>query len=400
MKIYLVGVGMGNPDTLTAAAQRAVEGSGLLIGAPRLLEPFAHLPARRETLILAEDIAAALRAWEGEQAAVLLSGDVGFYSGAKNLYPLLDWAEVEAIPGISSLSYFCARLKTTWQDAFLVSAHGRSHNGAGEIQRHEKTFLLTGGRTRAEDLCRELTERGLGRVRVSVGERLSYPDERIITGTAAELAGERFADLAVMLAENPAPIRREWEAPGLPDDRFIRDKVPMTKEEARTLAVSKLRLKPGHVVWDVGAGTGSVSVECALAASAGRVFAVERKEAALRLLEENKARFGVTNLKVVAGAAPEALADLPAPDRVFVGGSSGRLRDILALALEKNPRVRAVVSAITLETVGEAVACWRELPLGELDIVQLSAARGQAAGPYHLMMGQNPVYLICGEGQA
>ena len=131
MKIYLVGVGMGNPDTLTAAAQRAVEGSGLLIGAPRLLEPFAHLPARRETLILAEDIAAALRAWEGEQAAVLLSGDVGFYSGAKNLYPLLDWAEVEAIPGISSLSYFCARLKTTWQDAFLVSAHGRSHNGAG-----------------------------------------------------------------------------------------------------------------------------------------------------------------------------------------------------------------------------------------------------------------------------
>ena len=399
MKVYLIGVGMGNPATLTGQALEAIGDSPVLVGAPRLLEPWG---AEHDCvpLIAAADIAAYVDKAPRGPVGVLLSGDTGFYSGAKGLWPLLGNHEVITIPGISSLSYFCARLQTTWQDARLVSAHGRSHNAVGEIQRSAKVFALTGGATKAEDICRALAERGLGQVRVSVGERLSYADERIVTGTAAELAGETFADLSVLLAVNPDPVVRPWNGSGLPDGAFLRGDVPMTKEEARTLVVSKLRLKPGHVVWDVGAGTGSVSVECALAASAGRVFAVERKEAALRLLEENKARFGVTNLKVVAGAAPEALADLPAPDRVFVGGSSGRLRDILALALEKNPRVRAVVSAITLETVGEAVACWRELPLGELDIVQLSAARGQAAGPYHLMMGQNPVYLICGEGQA
>ncbi|MFR4561337.1 MAG: precorrin-6y C5,15-methyltransferase (decarboxylating) subunit CbiE [Flavonifractor plautii] len=120
---------------------------------------------------------------------VLLSGDTGFYSGAKGLWPLLGNHEVITIPGISSLSYFCARLQTTWQDARLVSAHGRSHNAVGEIQRSAKVFALTGGATKAEDICRALAERGLGQVRVSVGERLSYADERIVTGTAAELAG-------------------------------------------------------------------------------------------------------------------------------------------------------------------------------------------------------------------
>src|SRR5699024_4360412 len=107
--------------------------------------------------------------------------------------------------------------------------------------------------------------RGLGGVSVSVGERLSYPDERVVTGTAAELAEQSFADLSVVLAENPDPVVRPFNSPGLPDGAFLRGDVPMTKEEVRTLAISKLRLEEHHVVWDVGAGTGSVSVECALA---------------------------------------------------------------------------------------------------------------------------------------
>ena len=205
MKVYLIGVGMGNPATLTGQALEAIGDSPVLVGAPRLLEPWG---AEHDCvpLIAAADIAAYVDKAPRGPVGVLLSGDTGFYSGAKGLWPLLGNHEVITIPGISSLSYFCARLQTTWQDARLVSAHGRSHNAVGEIQRSAKVFALTGGATKAEDICRALAERGLGQVRVSVGERLSYADERIVTGTAAELAGETFADLSVPLAVNPDPV--------------------------------------------------------------------------------------------------------------------------------------------------------------------------------------------------
>ena len=281
--------------------------------------------------------------------------------------------EVETVPGISSLTYFCARIQATWQDAKLVSAHGRAHNLAGEIQRSVKTTL-----DRVLDVCRELVERGLGEVRLSVGERLSYSDERIVTGTAAELAGETFADLSVLLAENPDPVVRPWNGSGLPDGAFLRGDVPMTKEEVRALALSKLRLEEHHVCGDVGAGTGSVSVECALSCPAGRVYAVEKKDAALALLAENRARFHAVNLEIVAGTAPEALADLPAPDRVFLGGTSGSLEEILQVVFHKNPAARVVCTAVTLETVGEAAKCFARL--GSPDMVQISVTRTPPGG--------------------
>lgn len=397
MKVYLVGVGLGNPATMTLAAREAIAASPLLIGAPRLLDGYVGktlLP-----LIAAADIAAAIESAQQGPAAVLLSGDVGFYSGAKNLYPLLKDHQVVTIPGISSLVYFCARLHTPWQDAFLVSAHGRSHNAPGAVQSHEKTFLLTGGTYRAGDLCQQLTEWGLGHVTVHVGERLSYADEAITTGTAQELAGKEFDSLAVVLAENPAPIRRPLSAPGLPDEAFLRDKVPMTKEEVRCLSISKLRLEPHHTLWDVGAGTGSVSAEGAFAVPEGRVFAIEQKKEAVALLEKNKAALGLTNLHIVPGSAPEALRDLPAPDRVFLGGSSGNMEAILRCALEKNPAVRVVVNAVTLETTAEILRCFAALDLTDTDMVQVAATRTRKAGRYHLMDAQNPVWIVSGEAR-
>lgn len=210
MKVYVIGIGMGNVDTLTVGAKRTIESSGLLIGAPRLLEPFAHLECERCASILPDDIAATLAAHpQCERASVLMSGDVGFYSGATKLYERLEGFEVEVVPGISSLQYFCSRLRTTWQDAALVSAHGRSHNAVGVIQSHEKTFCITGGKTKVNDICAALAECGLGEVRVAAGERLSYDDERIVRGTAADLAEQDFLDLAVMLVENPDAPKRE-----------------------------------------------------------------------------------------------------------------------------------------------------------------------------------------------
>ena len=237
-----------------------------------------------------------------------------------------------------------------------------------------------------------------GDVTVSVGERLSYPDERVVTGTAAQLAEETFADLSVLLAVNPRPVTRPWNGSGLPDEAFLRGNVPMTKEEVRALALSKLRLAERHVVWDVGAGTGSVSVECALSCPAGRVFAVEKKEEALALLEENRERFHAANLSIVGGTAPEALKDLPAPDRVFIGGTSGELGEILDVIFDKNPAARVVCTAVTLETVGEAAKCFARL--GSPDMVQIAVTRTRPAGRYHLMDAQNPVWIFSGEGLA
>ncbi len=397
MKVYLIGVGMGNPDTMTAEALEAVRACPVLVGAPRLLERWAQdhdcVP-----LIAGADIAEYIGKQQEGPIGVLLSGDTGFYSGAKRLWTLLEDHEVVTLPGISSLSYFCAKLHTDWQDVKIVSAHGRSHNVVGEIQRNGRTFALTGGSTKAQDICRELTGRGLGDVTVSVGERLSYPDERVVTGTAAELAEETFADLSVLLAVNPRPVTRPWNGSGLPDDAFLRGNVPMTKEEVRALALSKLRLAERHVVWDVGAGTGSVSVECALSCPAGRVFAVEKKEEALSLLEENRERFHAANLSIVGGTAPEALKDLPAPDRVFIGGTSGELGEILDVIFDKNPAARVVCTAVTLETVAEAARLFAHLE--GADMVQVSATRTRSAGRYHLMDAQNPVWIFSGEGRA
>ena len=396
MKVYLIGVGMGNPDTLTLQALEAVRACPVLVGARRLLEPWG---AEHDCvpLIAAADIAEYVGKAPLGPVGVLLSGDTGFYSGAKALWPLLGAHEVVTVPGLSSLTYFCAKLQTAWQDAKLVSAHGRDCDLAGEIARNPRTFALTGGATRVADVCRALAERGLGDVKVSVGERLGYPDERITTAPAAELAGEDFDSLAVLLAENPRPAAPPWRGPGLPDAAFLRGDVPMTKEEVRALALSRLRLEENHIVWDVGAGTGSVSVECALACPRGRVFAVEKKPEALALIGENRARFGVDNLEVVAGTAPEALEALPAPDRVFLGGTSGNMEEILDAVFRKNPAARVVCTAVTLETVGEAAR--RFAKLEGADMVQVSVTRTRPAGPYHLMDAQNPVWLFSGEGR-
>ena len=394
MKVYIVGIGMGNPDTLTVGAKNAIENSDLLIGATRLLESFDYVTCEKLDLIKPSDIVEALANATCDQVSILMSGDVGFYSGATALYDKLGDYDLEVIPGISSLVYFCAKLRTTWQDATLVSAHGREHDAVGAIQSSAKTFCITGGKTKVDDICRSLVERGLGDVRVAAGERLSYDNERIVEGTAAELAEMAFENLTVMLVVNPRPVTRAFAAPSLADGDFLRGKAPMTKEEVRALVISKLHIAAGHAVWDVGAGTGSVSVEAALAASRGTVCAIERNADAIELMRKNREAFGLTNLVVVEGEAPAALADLPAPDRVFIGGSAGNLDAIIETALSANPRARICVTAITLETLSASLECLRSRGIEDADIVQVSVARADKVGSYHLMRAENPIYII------
>ncbi len=177
------------------------------------------------------------------------------------------------------------------------------------------------------------------------------------------------------------------------DEAFIRGKVPMTKSEVRAVALSKLELLDGGIAYDVGAGTGSVAVEMALSMKHGHVYAVEEKEEGCELIRQNKERFGLHNLTVVQGRAPEALEGLPAPDRVFIGGSRGELAEILDLVREKNPSARIVANVISLETLAVITRYLQERET-EAEVVSIQVARAKKLGAYHLMEGQNPVWLI------
>ena len=396
-RVTLAGIGPGSPEGMTAEVRRRLAEADCLIGARRMLEAApAGRQVRREA-VAPEAVAACIRERRDcRRFAVALSGDTGFFSGARKLLPLLTDCDVEILPGLSSLQVLCARLGTSYEDVVSLSLHGRDRDIVPDVCQNRRVFVLVGGAEGVAQLCRTLAEAGLGEVRVSVGERLGYPEEKISTGTARELSGGTFDPLSAALIENKAA--RPF-APGLPDGLFLRGQgaggaVPMTKSEVRACILSKLAPPRDAVCWDVGAGTGSVSVELALWAREGRVFAIEKKEDALSLLEENRRRFHVSNLTPVPGAAPEACRELPPPTHAFLGGSSGNLREIVSLLLEKNPRVRIAASAVTLETIAELTAIGKEFSFTEFEAVCLSAARGRKAGAYHLMAGQNPVYLF------
>ena len=403
MHVNIIGMGMGNRESLTVGALEALERSELVVGARRLLEACAGLPAREKLpLVSPHEIREALEERHGlfAEASILVSGDVGFFSLAPLLYSELSDFPTTVFPGVSSLGYLCSRLRMPWQDVHVLSVHGREANYAGEVRTRRAVFLLTGGSTRVEDVCRGLAEAGLGSVTVHVGENLSYPDERIVSGTAAELAEASFCDLSVMLVINDQPLERPFAAPSTSDEDFARGAVPMTKSEIRALAIARLRLQPSSVLWDVGAGTGSVSIEGALAASRGQVFAIERAPEAVDLIKRNAANFNATNITVIEGEAPQALCGLPAPDRVFVGGSGGSLEGVLRAATEANPAVGVVISAVTLETVAEALRCMALLSFENVDITQVQVSKASPAGTSHLMKAHNPVYLISATGGA
>ena len=396
MRVTLASLGGGGQETMTAECAAALRNARCILGAKRLLE---HLPRgctdNRIAAVRAQELLDAILGQQGG-CVVVFSGDAGFYSGARRLLPLLAQRgiPVQVLPGVSSVQLFAARLGRPWQDWELVSAHGVDCNVIGAVSRGKPAFFLTGGALGPGEFCRMLADAGLGFLPVAVGENLSGPEEKITTSTAAELAGRSFASLSVLLAE-PAP-RFERRSPGLPDGMFVRGQAPMTKQEVRAAALAKLGVGPSDVLWDVGAGTGSVSVELALSAPEGQVFAVECDEDACALVRENKRKFSTWNLQLVEGKAPQALAGLPAPDAVFIGGTKGGMEDIVGQVLAKNENARICISAIALETLSAAVTALEKHGL-EADVAQIAVSRTRPAGKLHLLMANNPTFLITGE---
>lgn len=396
MKVTIIGFGMGKKEYCLPMAQKAIDSAQLIIGAPRLLDGLNISAPRGVAATRAEEIKSLIEASHAKCVCVLMSGDSGFYSGTKKLLPLLKDYDLTVLPGISSVQQFAAELQISWQGWHFCTAHGVGCNAAFEVANNAESFFLTGGEQSPTALCSQLLQCGFGELQAAVGSDLGSEQQKIVKGSVAELAEKDFSPLSVLLVKNPAPHRRV--SFGLSDEDFVRGNIPMTKSEVRAVVLSKLRLRSDDVVLDIGAGTGSVAVEAALLLTKGMVYAIEQKAEGCRLITDNANRLGAYNLTCVEGKAPDVLHDLPRPDAAFIGGSGGRLRYILLLLLKKNPDVRVVITAVTLETISEAVQLLKELSISNAEVVQLSVSRAQLLGEYHLMTAQNPIYIISGGG--
>ena len=397
MNVTLIGMGSGQPENLTLQGLAALRQADLILGARRLL---AVLPAgcteNRAAAYRPDEVAELLQTSGAENAVLVYSGDTGFYSGASSMMEKLEALGVRArvLPGLSSIQLLAAALGRPWQGWNLVSAHGRTCDPVAECMQGRPTFFLTGGSEDPATLCAQLAAEGFGDVQAVVGQCLGTPEEKLFRGSVKELAAGRFNSLSVLLVEAAEVLPRR--APGLPDEAFERGDVPMTKQEVRAAVLAKLAVRPKDILWDVGAGTGSVSVELALAAPRGRVYAVECRPEGCALIKANREKFRTRNLVLVEGLAPDALSDLPAPDAVFIGGSKGSLAAIVDAALDKNPDARICVSAIALESLSAAVAALTAKGR-TVQVSQIAVSRARAVGGLHLMMAQNPIYLITGE---
>lgn len=406
-EIILAGIGMGNSGTLTGEVRRKIEGADVLLGAERMIAPYQPR-IEKKPLYSAKEIIPYLQSLQKKYPAeelkivVLFSGDSGFYSGAQLLYQALKReteegrlrARIRILPGVSSVAFLAAGINESYQDALILSMHGKELcNIAERIKSERKTFLLMSGVKDVNRLGDALLKAGMDGCEIVTGYQLSYPQQQIVKRTPRECTELRDEGLYTCFINNPDAVPGKV-SPGIRDEEFIRDKVPMTKEEVRQVSICKLGLHRDAVVFDIGSGTGSIAMEMAGLSSDIQVYAIERKKEAVSLILQNKEKFCLDNVTVIEAEASEAIKSLPKPTHAFIGGSGGKLKEILNLLYEMNPEMRVVINAISVETICEIKEIQDVYPLENQELLQMQIGRSQTVGSYHLMKAENPVWIF------
>ena len=412
IKVSLIGTGTKYTD-LTLEALSAIENASMIFGAKRVLsflpkslmegkECFSHYRA--------SDILPVLNGFEKEQgscfheksAVVLFSGDSGFFSGAAQLYnALLDSNnyEVNLIPGISSVSAFSSKLFEPWSDAAIVSSHGKKEEEwvpalLDAALHNERTYLLTSGNDdvkKVHDLLDEAKEVWNGPFEIIEGKALGTDDECIGKYPAGS------GGPVILFIKNNSPKKRTL-SPFLSDSIFTRGSVPMTKEDVRALSVSKLSLFDGAVLYDIGCGTGSISCAAASLSPKVRVYSIDNNDEAIALTKENAKKLFLPNIEVIKGEAPECLSTLPLPDCVFIGGSKGRLSDILEYLFSLGKKINVVINAVKTETLSflrniiyEKKDAIKNAALDEISVKSVKEPEKDKEASF---LPNNPIYIL------
>lgn len=393
--LYIIGAGMGHIDDLTIVAQNIIKKCNVVYGSSRLSEQYKCLnnniivPAYSEIITKIEND-------NNENIALLVSGDTSFFSLTKLVIERLDNKfNIEVISGISSMQYLLSKVKLSANNVKIVSLHGRESSAIGAVSYNEYTFLLTGGKAKAHNVINELYEAGLENVHIYAGENMHLENERILSDNIKNMLNIEFMDLTVLLVYN-----KDYSSPYIHfrDTDFTRGKAPMTKEDVRWLSADYLNIEPSDIVYDIGAGTGSCAIEFAGRAYDGIVYAIEKEDEAFELININKANLKRYNIVSIKGEAPAILENIKTPDKVFIGGSSKTMSQIFKMVYEKNNNVVICVTAITLETLSSAMESFKLYNV-EPEVTCINSAKSKKAGPYHMMIGNNPVYIITGKLQ-
>ena len=421
-KIYIIGIGY---KPFEERSREIIADAGTILVSDRLFgvfKTYRSFPAVKEKVRVinkVDETMRFLRSHQGVQTIVLLgSGDPMFFGIGRQVIAEFGPDFVEVIPDLSSIQVAFSKIKETWDDAFLMSLHGgidpekrrRLPYDIDEIPalllKHGKIAVLTDSKNNPAEIARRLVDLPhLSFSKIFVCERLGYPDdERIVSGAPKQVAGQTFLDPNVVIllhagAERSAQ-RADLQDPlpqfGLAEREIKHSRGLITKDEVRAVAVHKLRLPQRGTLWDIGAGSGSVSIEAARLSPGLRIYAIEKSEEQMANIEENKVRFGCTNMTIITGEAPEALKYLPSPERIFVGGSGGQLSGIIGVVNERMPKGIVVINAVTLETLNEAVVLLEKGRFA-VEISQVSVSRSKVVHGHRHMAALNQVSVVRGE---
>ena len=402
--LTVIGIGDNGCVGLSSEAVNAVVSCQVLAGGDRQLEFFPQFTGRRILIKggFMKALGEIVEASNEENVCVLASGDPMFYGIGSLLIKKVGGENFRVIPQPSSISLAFARIGIKWDDAYLLSLHGRARTGfLTRLQHFKKMAVLTDATNSPAELASYMLEFKQEKWRAWVCENLAGPDERVrqFEDLNDLAACEDISPLNVMVLENKGP---DWQPRdsffSLHEDEFAK-RVPkkglITKKEVRTLSLAEMQLRRDSVIWDIGAASGSIAISAALTAYEGKSFAIEVDEKSLVYCRENVQSFAVDNVEIIAGRAPEVLTDIEdAPDAVFIGGSKGSLREIIEYSLRKlKPGGRLVLNAITMENIQEAYSTFRELDI-DFEMAQVAVSRGVTLARYYRYEPLNPIHIF------
>jgi len=409
--VHIVGIGLDGTVGLTDAVRQLVEGATLLVGSDRHLSYFPHHPASR--LVLG-DFTQAIREIRSELATVgtnsrivvLTSGDPLFFGLGRLLLEELPRSQLTFHPHLSAVQLAFGRIKVPWQDARVISAHGRSLEQLTQSlqQGVEKIAVLTDGTNTPSAIARLLLALDLSNCyEFWVCENLGGIDEQVQCLPVNTVLQEQFAPLnVVVLLRRSNPVDQVLDIGslpmlGLPDQVFasFSDRPGlMTKREVRILILGELTLQPKQIIWDIGAGTGSVSIEIARLSGTSQVYAIEKTSIGNVLIEQNSRRLQVNNVISIHGTAPDVLQQLPAPNRIFIGGSGGNLNSILdSCDTRLAPGGIVVLALATLEHLNTALG-WLKSHCWDYRLLQVQLSRSIPVGQLTRFTPLNPVTIL------